>query len=157
MLKASGLILINIGNEWILKTLSIQNRFYHFYVYHIFQLENRTAMNSWAYCISCSTLAYLVQYKLKKLGDFLYIYIYIIFTLILLLIIPSQKNRLVHSPLRYECRECRKWVEGWSVLDVATPLLAPLGLPYSLHPFSMADKRKPTSHFFKNWCVYYNY
>ena len=82
-----------------------------------------TPWYSWAYCVSCSTLAYLVQYKLRKLGDFLYIYIYIyIFTRILLLIIPFQKNRLVHSPLRYECR---KRVEGWSVLDVATPLLAP--------------------------------
>jgi len=79
-------------------------------------------LESRPYCISCSTLAYLVQYKLRKLGDFIYIYINLIFTLFLLLIIPSQKNRLVHSPLRYEFR---KWVEGWSVLDAATPLLAP--------------------------------
>lgn len=66
--------------------------------------------------LSCSILAQ------KTWGFSVYIYINLIFTLILLLIIPSQKNRLVRSPLRYECR---KRVEGWSALDVATPLLAP--------------------------------
>ena len=97
----------------------------HFSIWKWYGHLVSTPGDSWACCISCSTLTYLVQYMLRKLRDFLYIYIYIYKLNIYSYSFVDNslpKNRLVHSPLRYECR---KWVEGWSVLDDATPLLAP--------------------------------